>query len=64
MYGCFGYVTCLVVFVPSESVSESETGRTRCTLVVTGAARDDRLSSGKITLNARHIAFPVLIFTY
>lgn len=55
-------MTCLVTFVPSESVSESETGRTRCTLVFTGAAEDGRLSSGNIRLSARYIAFPVLIF--
>lgn len=63
MYGCLGSVTCLVVFVPSESVSVTEPGRTRCTPgVVTGAAEDKRLSSGKIRLSARYIAFPVLIF--
>ena len=56
-------MTCLVPFVPSESVSESETGRTRCTLVFTGAAEDGKLSSGNIRLSARYIAFPVLIFS-
>ena len=43
-------------------MSESETGRTRCTLVFKGAAEDGRLSSGNIRLSARYIAFPVLIF--